>query len=227
MSIPEVGSKGALLSFLTKYLRKINSLDVGPLTATTLTVPNVGVPGPGDPAPVDFQQVGGLVIGETYIPKTPGASVYSWTLANPPTNAQDWHPNVNNDFWALAQIRFTVPASGKVRIVARVPVDASSGGKRFYFRLCMDFNGTSLGNEYQRLVWYNNGNMDKTITCEWLVEGLTPGDSTQYFLGAAINSGNGYIKAGGLPTGDTDISTLAWGSLCLRAIAVASNVDGI
>ena len=227
MSIPAVGSKGALLSFLTKYLRKINSLDVGPLTATTLTVPKVGVPSAGDPAPVDFEQVGGLVIGETYLPQTPGASVYSWTLAGPPGSAQDWHPLANNDFWSTARIVFTVPASGKVRIVARVPVDASSGGKRFYFRLCTDFNGTSLGNEYQRLVWYNNGNMDKTITCEWLVEGLTPGDLTQYFLGAAINSGNGYIKAGGLPTGDTDISTLAWGSLCLRAIAVASNVDGI
>jgi hypothetical protein len=226
MSIPEVGSKGALLSFLTKYLRKINSLVVGPLTATTLTVPSNST-SEGALAPVDFEQVGGLVIGEEYIPKTPGASVYSWTLSAPPTNAQDWHPSVNNDFWALAKIRFTVPASGKVRIVAKAPVDASSGNKRFYFRLCTDTSGTSLGTEYQRLVWFNDENSDKTVTCEWLVEGLTPGTATAYYLGAAINSGTAYIRAGGQCSGDTDVSTEAWGSLCMRAIAVANNVGGI
>lgn len=222
MSIPEVGSKNRLLAFLQVYLHKVASLVVTDLSVPARSTDKTATP------PVDFEQVGGLVIGETYLPnEESSSSTFSWTLANPPTSAQDWHPSTNNDFYGLAGVTFVVPKSGTVRIQVRAMLDASSGNKRFYFRLCTDTSGTSLGNQYQKMVWYNDENNDKVINQEWIIQGLTPGTLTNYYLGAAMNSDVGYVKAGGQCTGDTDVSTLAYPQFTMRAIAVASNAESI
>jgi len=222
VSVKGINSKSQLLSFIRKYLQQV-VLDT--LTVNDLTVPaqstSIGVV-----SPVDFEQVGGLVIGETTLPSEESSTTeYSWTLAAPPSNAQDWNPGSNNDFYAAGNVRFVVPASGKVRIQVRVALKAGAANDHIYFRLNTATDGTSLGTRYQKLVLKTNATPWTMISQEWVLVGLTPGTATTLRLGAAADGGTHYLKAGGGCSGDTDVSSEAWPQFILRAIAVASNAN--
>ena len=224
--ISEVYSRNRLLAFLEKYLRKLTSLVVSTnLSSNNLSVPAVTT-AEGAAANVDFEQVGGLIIGETIIPdEESSSSASSWTLTAEPSNAQDWHPSSNNDFYGLARVKFTVPASGRVEIQVRCSLDSTTGAERIYLRLCTATNGTSLGTRYQKVVLRTrpNNTSEYTLLQTWTLVGLTPGTLTTYYLGAAAEDGTHYIKAGGACTGDDDVTTDAWPQFTMRAIAVASN----
>ncbi len=232
MSIPEAGTRSRLLAFIQKYLRKVDLLDfayVSNLTVADLTVPARSAD-PGAISPVDFEQVGGLIIGETIIPEEESSSTtFSWTLTATPSNAQDWHPSSNNDFYGLAGVTFVVPASGRVEIQVRCSLDSTTGAERIYLRLCTATNGTSLGTRYQKVVLRTrpNNTSEYTLLQTWTLVGLTPGTSTTYYLGAAAEDGTHYIKAGGACTGDADVTTDAWPQFTMRAIAVASNATTV
>ena len=183
-----------------------------------------------DPPPVDFEQVGGLVIGETIIPgEESSSSTYSWTITAAPSNAQDWNPGSNNHFYALANVTFVVPASGQVEIQVSCSLDSGTGAERIYMRLCTAPDGTSLGTRYQKVVLRTrpNNTSEYTLLQTWALVGLTPGTSTTYYLGVAAETGTHYLKAGGTCTGDTDVTTDAWPQFIMRAVSVASNASYI
>jgi len=222
MSIKGINSKAELLNFIRNHLQQL-VLDT--LTVNDLTVPANSSSDLATP-PVDFEQVGGLVIGETIIPDEESISnTFSWTLSAPPSNAQDWHPSSNNDFFVTGKIVFVVPASGHVEIQVRCSLDAGAANDRIYLRLCTDFNGTSLATRYQKMVLRTNAQPECVLTQVWALVGLTPGTLTTYYLGAAADSGTHYIKAGGTCTGDTDVTTEAWPQFIMRAVAVQSNAN--
>ena len=225
MSIPEVGSKNRLLAFLQVYLHKIASLVVWDLSVPAVTTDHGAV------ANVDFEQVGGLIIGETILPSEESSSTtFSWTLSAPPTNAQDWHLGPpNSDFYGLAGVTFTVPASGRVEIQVRCSVDSTTGAERIYLRLCTAVDGTSLGTRYQKVVLNTrpNNTSEYILLQTWTLVGLTPGTLTTYYLGAAATTGTHYLKAGGQCTGDTDVTSDAWPQFTMRAIAIASNANTV
>jgi hypothetical protein len=225
VSIPEVGSRNRLLHFIQTYLTAITNLTVKKLTTTTLTVPAITT-SHGVVSPVDFEQVGGLVIAETYLPgEESSTSEYSWTLAAPPSSTQDWNPGSNNHFYALARVTFVVPASGQVRIQVRMTLKAGAANDHIYFRLNTASDGTSLGTQYQKLVLKTNATPWTMIYQEWIVKGLTPGTETMYALGAAADGGTHYLKAGGGCSGDTDVSSEAWPQFMMRAVAVQVNTS--
>jgi len=222
VSIPEVGSKNRLLAFLQVYLHKIASLVVSDLSVPAVTTATDAA------ANVDFEQVGGLIIGETIIPEEEFSSTtFSWTLSAPPTNAQDWHPSANNDFYSNSGLTFVVPASGRVEIQVTCSLDAGAANDRIYLRLCTATDGTSLGTRYQKMVFRTNATPECVLVQTWALVGLTPGTLTTYYLGAAADGGTHYIKAGGACTGDTDVTTEAWPQFIMRAVAIASNAHTV
>tara|TARA_R110002051_G_scaffold41283_3_gene85205 strand:+ start:922 stop:1650 length:729 start_codon:yes stop_codon:yes gene_type:complete len=238
VSIPEVSSKNRLLFFLERSLRKLKgpvtlaeSLTAESITTTNLTgslarISDLTVPtrsaDADDPPPVDFEQVGGLVIGETIIPsEESSSSTFSWTLAGPPSNAQDWH--ASSDFHGIARVMFTVPASGRVEIQVRCSLDAGAANDRIYMRLCTATSGASLATRYQKMVLRTNATPECVLVQTWALLGLTPGTLTTYYLGAAADGGTHYIKAGGACSGDTDVTTEAWPQFIMRAVAISSN----
>ena len=231
MSIPEAGTRSRLLAFIQKYLRKVDLLDFA--YVSNLTVADLAVPARVDPgqqgviAPVDFEQVGGLVIGETYLDAgLPGP--WSWTLSSAPSTAAEWHPAANNDGYSVCKVEFVVPQSGQVRIRVQVTIDVSNANT-ILFALCTALNGTFLGNQYQKRVLLtgtaSNSAADSVTHVEWLVDGLTPGTSTTYYLGAAIRSGTAYLKWGGAGGGVADTTTASYPPFIMEAIAVASNAE--
>jgi hypothetical protein len=242
VSIPEVGTKNRLLYFLERSLRKLEgpvalaeSLTAESITTTDLTgslarISDLTVPARSSdadaPPPVDFEQVGGLVIGETIIPSEESSSTtFSWTLAAPPSSAQDWHASSNNDLYAIARVMFTVPASGRVEIQVRCSLDAGAASDRIYMRLCTATSGASLATRYQKMVLRTNATPECVLIQTWALVGLTPGTLTTYYLGAAADGGTHYIKAGGACSGDTDVTTEAWPQFIMRAVAIPSNAN--
>jgi len=224
--IPEVGSKNRLLHFLEQNIRFFKLAVITTLTVMDLTIPESSTT-VGVVSPVDFEQVGGLVIGETYIDP---ASASSWTLSIAPATASAWHPVLDNDGYASCKVAFVVPQSGKVRIRVQVTIDVANINT-ILFALCTSSNGTFLDNQYQKRVLLTgtaaSSAADSVTHVEWIVDGLTPGTSTTYYLGAAVRSSSVpvYLKWGGSGGGPADTVTASYPAFIMQAIAVASNAD--
>ena len=92
-------------------------------------------------------------------------------------------------------VRFIAPPSGVVEVEIQIGYDSGSSTNRIlYFGLSDNATYNALQAYYEQVAWKADETDDVTVTYKWVVTGLTPGDTYNYWLGAKINNTTGTPK---------------------------------
>ena len=99
------------------------------------------------------------------------------------------------------KITFTVPPSGKVEIGIFLPYLSNANGT-LYAGLATDNSATSLGAQYEDIVWDVDETDTVQVTHRWTVEGLTAGDELTYWLMLKVGLNTARVAFGGDSAGN-------------------------
>tara|TARA_Y100000310_G_scaffold261110_1_gene270323 strand:+ start:371 stop:2032 length:1662 start_codon:yes stop_codon:yes gene_type:complete len=98
-------------------------------------------------------------------------------------------------------VRFIAPPSGNVEVMVQVLCNMSTANRVFYFGLSDNATYNTIGIEYEQISYQGDETDDNVVQHCWGITGLTAGDTYNYWLGAKISSGTGYLNWGGNASG--------------------------
>ena len=94
-------------------------------------------------------------------------------------------------------VRFIAPPSGVVEVEVQIYANTSTSSKSTYLGLSDNATYNSLGSTYEVQIRKPDETDDGVFTNKWVITGLTPGDTYNYWLGARTSGTVAYLNWGG------------------------------
>ena len=149
---------------------KVNKISNYSDASIELDATNVGVGTATPKAPLDIYEMGGLTIAMTALHPTSEGTYVTTTSYVVPT--ADW------------KVTFTAPANGKVEIhLSGHCMSPAAGDDYVYVGLSDNSSYSTLGAQYEKLVWQPEQGDNIMINFSWIITGLTAGTSYTYYVG--------------------------------------------